>query len=162
MFSLMLARSVKLESERSMMMVGMGGLLHDLGMVNLGFDPEAKENLSPDEWRELKGHPEMGKRMLDRVKEASVEVKLVVLQHHEQPNGMGYPNGLQNRDIFLPAKIVAIADSFSALVSIRPYRPKAAEPLEALALMRQDIGKFDPKLLNTFAEYFEKTDKNKQ
>ena len=76
-------------------------------------------------------------------------------QPHEQPNGMGYPNGMHDRDIFIPSKIVAIADSFSALVSKRPYRMKPAEPLEALAIMRQDIGKFDVKLLNMFCTYFE-------
>lgn len=154
-FALLLARAMKLESQKTLISVGLGSLLHDVGMTQIGFDAEQKSELSPEEWKEVRRHPELGKRMLDAVKGVSPEVKHIILQHHEQPNGQGYPNGLHKKDIYYLAKVVSIADCFAALVAQRTYRGPFA-PIEALKLLGEDRGKFDPEMLQLFASIFVK------
>ena len=92
---------------------------------------EREPHLTPEQWKEIKTHCELGKRQLDMVKGIRPEVLSIVMQHHEQPNGKGYPNNLTGNQIFHPAKIVAIADGFSALLSDRPFR-EAKTPKEAI------------------------------
>ncbi|MGE0615297.1 MAG: HD-GYP domain-containing protein [Bacteriovoracia bacterium] len=155
-FALLLAKAGKLESEKTLANVGMGALLHDLGMSRLSFDAEDKDDLSAQDWKDLKEHPQIGSRLLDAVKGVSTEVRTIVMQHHEQPNGLGYPNGIRDKEIFLLAKIVAIADSFSALTSKRPFRTEPCTPTKALEIMSEDRGKFDPQLLKAFTKIFVK------
>jgi HD-GYP domain-containing protein (c-di-GMP phosphodiesterase class II) len=156
-FSLLLAKSMKLKSEKTLTTLGLGSLLHDIGMSMLTFDPEAKDELTSEERKELYQHPELGKRMVDSIKGVSPEVQMIIMQHHEQPNGRGYPNGLHDKQIYYLAKIVAIADSFSALISVRPYREEAFTPVKAIEVMVEDRGKFDIQLLDQFAKIFIQT-----
>lgn len=83
-------------------------------------------------------------------------MRSIVIQHHEQPNGQGYPNGLHDKQIYHLAKIVSIGDCFSALISKRPYRD-AFTPIQAIAIMNEDRGKFDLKLLDLFSKIFVET-----
>ncbi len=152
-FGILLARKAKIVTDKSLMMIGLGGILHDVGMTKLKVNPELKSDLSPEEWDEVKEHPQIGKKMLDGVAGVSTEVKMIVLQHHEQPNGLGYPNRLHDQDIFVPAKIVAIADCFTALNCKRPMR-EAFSPERSFQILFEDVGKFDQKLLTSFAELF--------
>lgn len=153
-FSILLAKAENLTSEKTLLLTGLGGLLHDVGMSQVSFDAEDKTELTPQEWKEIKEHPALGKRMLDTIKSVPPEVRSIALQHHEQPNGRGYPNGMHEKDIYFLSKIVAIADSFSALVSKRPYREEACTAAKAIELMMEDRGKFDTKLLADFAKLF--------
>jgi HD-GYP domain-containing protein (c-di-GMP phosphodiesterase class II) len=153
MFALMLAKLEGLESEKTLTALGLGALLHDLGMSMIAFDAEDKEDLKPEEFKEVRRHPELGKRILDQFKSIPAEARTIVMQHHEQPNGSGYPNNMHGKEIYYLAKIVAIADSFSALVSKRPFRePYSAA--KALEVMSTDRGKFDDALLAKFMKIF--------
>jgi len=152
-FSLLLAHADQIKSQKNLVAVGLGAILHDIGMNKLTFDPEECEDLTPLEWREVKEHPQLGKKMLDSLEVVSPEVKSIVLEHHEQPNGLGYPNGLRDKEIYYLAKIVAIADTFTSLVKKRPFRPAFA-PLDAIRVMLEDKGKFDIELLKKFASLF--------
>lgn len=152
--SLMLARHMGLEADKTLMTVGLGGLLHDIGMSMLPFDAETKESLTAEEWKQVKEHPELGKRMLDSIPAITGEVRMIVLQHHEQPNGRGYPNHLSDRQIYALAQIVSVTDSFTSLLSNRPFRGSSGSAAQALALMTEDIGKFDPALLDGMAQIF--------
>ncbi len=153
-FALLLAKMEKIETEKNLVNLGLGALIHDIGMTMLTYDPEEKTELLPEERRELHQHPELGKRMLDSIRAITPEVRMIVMQHHEQPNGHGYPNGLHDKQIYFPAKIVAIADSFSALLSVRPFREEAFTPVKAIEIMQEDRGKFDQALLDKFATLF--------
>jgi putative nucleotidyltransferase with HDIG domain len=153
-FALLLAKVENLESDKTLTALGLGSLLHDIGMAMLTFDPEEKSDLNAEERREIHQHPELAKRMLDSVKTVNPEVRMIVLQHHEQPNGRGYPNGLHDKQIYYLAKIVAIADSFSALLCKRPYRDDAFIPVKAIEIMIEDRGKFDMTLLDKFSTIF--------
>lgn len=118
------------------------------------FNAEEKDELLPAERKEIHQHPELGKRVLDSVKSINQEVRTIVIQHHEQPNGRGYPNALHEKQIYYLSKIVAIADSFSALLSVRPYREEAFTPIKAIEIMNEDRGKFDLHLLEQFSKIF--------
>lgn len=156
-FALLLAKVEKLESEKTLTALGLGAFLHDIGMALLTFDPETKSELTAAERKEIYQHPELAKRMLDSVKTVTAEVRSIVIQHHEQPNGRGYPNGLHDKQIYYLAKIVSIADSFSALLSPRPYREEPFTPVKAIEVMLEDRGKFDLKLMDSFAKLFVQT-----
>lgn len=153
-FSLLLARAAKLEGQRTLEILGLGALLHDVGMSVIDMQLEDKKDLTPEEWRELKSHPEVGKRMIEDIKNVPTECKLIVLQHHEQPNGNGYPNNMYGRDIYLLAKMVSIADTFCALILPRPYRDRIYTVYEAIEVMVYDRGKYDQKLVETFSTLF--------
>lgn len=153
-FSLLLGRAAKIEGQRNLEILGLGALLHDIGMSMINSEIEDQKDLTSEEWKEIKSHPEIGKRMLEDIKNVPTETKLIVLQHHEQPNGNGYPNSLYGRDIYYLAKIVAIADTFCALTLPRPYRDRVYTVYEAMDVMVYDRGKFDQKLVETFSTIF--------
>jgi HD-GYP domain-containing protein (c-di-GMP phosphodiesterase class II) len=154
MFAIIISKQAKLSSQKTLFNIGLGSMLHDIGLSNLPCGTEEKDqiNLSASEWKELKEHPHLGKRMLDNLKGIPNEVSMIVLQHHEQPNGRGYPNGLYDKKIFSLAKIVAIADSFSSLITKTTHKD-ALPPLKALETMKLDQGKFDPKYLKLFIDF---------
>jgi HD-GYP domain-containing protein (c-di-GMP phosphodiesterase class II) len=150
-FAVMLAKADDITNPANLLHIGMGAFLHDIGHSFLSFNTEETDHLSPEQWKEMKTHPEIGKRQLDAVKGVRSEVLDIIFQHHEQPNGHGYPNNLKGPEIYRPAKIVSIADSFSALISDRPYR-KAFTPSKAFEIMQGETGKYDAKLLKKFYE----------
>ena len=151
MLSILLAQADGMEGETNLKNLGLGAFLHDIGTSQLSFDPEDLEILTAEQRKELWRHPELGKQLLDAIKGIRTEVVQIVLQHHEQPNGHGYPNGLKGAEIFYPAKIVAIADTFAALIAKRSYR-EAFSARESLAKMHELKGKYDKKLLDTFTK----------
>lgn len=153
LLSVLIATRMGIESYCLLEQIGMGALLADVGMGQLTFNPEECDNLLPEQRKELWRHPELGKFLLDQVKGLSAGVVSIVMQHHERPNGHGYPNGLRDRDISRPAKIVAVADSFNAMVSKRSYRD-AFFASEALKKMKADVGKFDPEILSVFMQLY--------
>ncbi len=103
------------------------GLMHDIGKLGI---PEAvldkHSGLSDSEWTLMRTHPEMGLTLLDRAGQSSREV-LAVLYHHERLDGSGYPYGLKAEGIPVEARIVAVADTYDALTSDRPYRSACSD-----------------------------------
>jgi putative two-component system response regulator len=118
--------------------------MHDIGKIGI---PEAvlgKDSaLDEAEWNLMRAHPEMGLALLDRAGQSSREV-LAVLYHHERLDGSGYPYGLKAEAIPIEARIVAVADTYDALTSDRPYR-KASSDVEARRVLREEAGlRLDP------------------
>ncbi|MCB0394808.1 MAG: HD domain-containing protein [Bdellovibrionales bacterium] len=151
-FALLLAKADTNMNEKLLNIIGMGGLLHDIGMSQLpeGID-DIDRKLTDEEWDQIKQHPLGSAQMARQVKSFPTEVITVLLQHHENWDGSGYPRGLKREEIFYPARVVAIADSFSALTTRRGGR-SLYTPQDAVALMQSEEGKYDPKLLSKFAE----------
>ena len=115
------------------------GLMHDIGKLGIPDHVLAKHSpLDESEWMLMKAHPEIGLALLDRVGQSSREV-LAVLYHHERLDGSGYPYGLKAEAIPIEARIVAVADTYDALTSDRPYR-KAASHVEAKRVLREEAG----------------------
>ena len=149
-FSLLLAKALDYESERTLNHVGLGGLLHDIGLTRVRKELIGKQDLTPEESKEFKEHPQMGIQIVDDLKGIPSEVRSIILQHHEQPNGYGYPNGLYEKDIFHLAKIVTITDVFATLITEAPYKDATFSPSTAIKMMKQEIGHFDRKILKVF------------
>jgi HD-GYP domain-containing protein (c-di-GMP phosphodiesterase class II) len=115
------------------------GLMHDIG--KLGIPTQVLEKHSPldeSEWILMRTHPEMGLTLLDRAGQSSREV-LAVLYHHERLDGSGYPYGLKAESIPIEARIVAVADTYDALTSNRPYR-HACSQAEARRVLIEEAG----------------------
>jgi putative nucleotidyltransferase with HDIG domain len=153
-FSVLLGRALGQFDSKTLEMIGLGGFLHDIGRTQIPQElNESVRPFTPDEWKVMKSHPKLGLDMLKATKQIPDEVRYIVYQHHEQPGGGGYPNGLRGPVIYPPARIVAICDSFSALLSARPFR-KAYSVEEALKIMQAEAGKFDKVLLQTLRAVF--------
>ncbi len=151
LFSLLLARGLDYESERTLINLGTGALLHDIGMTRVRQDLVTKVDLNSEEFKEIKEHTHLGVRIVDGIKKGiTTEIRSIILQHHEQPNGYGYPNGLTDRDIFPLAKIVTIADVFCSLITESPYSRAPLTTQEALKQMQEERGRFDQNFLKVF------------
>ena len=126
--------------------------MHDIGKIGIPDSILLKPGkLDAEEWKVMHQHPIMGAEIIGKHENELLETaRIIALCHHEKWDGSGYPRGLKGEDIPLEGRIVAIADVFDALVSIRPY--KAAFPLEeALRLMESQTGShFDPVLMQAF------------
>jgi HD-GYP domain-containing protein (c-di-GMP phosphodiesterase class II) len=100
----------------------MAGLVHDIGKIGISDAVLRKPgSLTPEEFEHIKLHPELGYKILCDIKQLS-DVLPVVLHHHEQWNGRGYPHGLAGEAIPYLARICAVADAYDAMSSDRPYR----------------------------------------
>ena len=115
------------------------GLLHDLGKVGV---PDAvlrkASTLDEGEWEFIRQHPEKGAEVLSHLA-AYQEVADIVRFHHERLDGSGYPNGITSESIPELSKVLAVADSYHAMTSDRPYRG-ARSSFEALKELRTMSG----------------------
>jgi len=119
------------------------GLMHDIGKLGIPQAVLGKESpLSESEWMLMRAHPEMGLTLLDRAGQSSREV-LAVLYHHERLDGTGYPYGLRAEGIPIEARIVAVADTYDALTSNRPYRNACSETEARRVLADEAKGRLD-------------------
>lgn len=125
---------------------------HDVG--ELGLPPEMLDKSGPLDSRErivLSTHPHVGASILRTVRVS--DVLRAVVHHHERYDGTGYPAGLQGEEIPLLARVLAIADTFDALVTPRPYRERAMTPDEAYEELRGAAGlQLDPRLVSLFIQ----------
>jgi putative nucleotidyltransferase with HDIG domain len=150
LFSIILAKKLGMISNRILLQIGLGALLHDIGQTRINQEIFNKINLTPAEWETIKDHPQLGLKILDHSKSINSAVRSIIIQHHEQFNGRGYPNRLHNNQIFPPAKVVSIADGFCSIVSQTSYRKSDKTPEEAIEIMLDDLGHYDPEMLEVF------------
>jgi len=130
--------------------VRVAGLLHDVGKVEISIEVLRKASeLDADEWAVIKSHPRKGTAMLRPIGGLLRDILPVVECHHESFDGSGY-NGLKGDAIPLGARILAVADSYDAMVSDRPYR-SGRTPKQAIAELEACRGKqFDPAVVDAF------------
>ncbi|MFZ5471001.1 MAG: HD domain-containing phosphohydrolase [Myxococcota bacterium] len=127
-----------------------GALLHDIGKIGVRDSILLKPGpLTPEEWVEMRQHPEIGYRMLAKMPYLH-EASLIVYQHQERFDGHGYPQGLQGKSIVVGARVFAIADTMDAITSDRPYRK--GRPLEVAKeeIKRCAGSQFDPELVEAY------------
>ena len=126
--------------------------MHDIGKIGIPDSVLLKEGpLSPQEIDVMRAHPRIGYDILKGSPSKYLSMgAIIALGHHEKFDGSGYPNGLHAEDIPLVARIVAVADVFDALVSVRPYK-RAWQVDEGLEFLRSQRGKhFDPTCVDAF------------
>lgn len=129
----------------------LAGLLHDIGKMKIDKSILNKpEKLTDEEFEEIKKHPIYSYELLQTNTDIPLDVKVGILMHHERMDGSGYPYGVYNENINDIGKVLAIADSYDAMISERPYQKKRS-PFEVMQLMQTGIfGKLDSKILLTF------------
>ncbi|MBS4214607.1 HD-GYP domain-containing protein [Neobacillus rhizophilus] len=135
-----------------------GGLLHDIGKIGIPEQILTKPmELTDDEYKIIKSHPVIGYDMLKHVKRFEKNGTLdIVLYHHERFDGNGYPAGLKGNEIPLYARIIAVADTFDAMMSRRVYRNEF-DLEHTLHVIRQNKGtQFDPQVVDAFLSLFNK------
>ena len=130
----------------------MACFLHDIGKIKIPDIILAKETeLNDAEYEIMKKHPIYGAEILS-LSDSLHKYIPVVLQHHECYNGQGYPYGLKGDEIHLHAQIVAIADSYDAMTSSRPYRRGRSGAAAAWEIRRFRETQFSPRLVDIFME----------
>ncbi|MGH0034745.1 MAG: HD domain-containing phosphohydrolase [Myxococcota bacterium] len=137
--------------------VYISGLLHDVGKIGVPDNIITKpDRLTPEEYREIQKHPEIGAKILEPV-EFLRNVVPCVRHHHEWYDGCdaGYPDRLRGDQIPLPSRIILVADTVEAMTSDRPYRK--ALPIETVVseLHKYAGSQFDPKVVEAFLRLLE-------
>ncbi len=131
-------------------LIKQAAMLHDLGKVGIAEHILHKTSkLSKEEFEEIKKHSQIGVDIIRPIHSLHPIIPLL-LYHHERWDGKGYPHGLAGQRIPVGARIVAIADTYQALVSNRPYR-KAYSKENAVTIIRESSGThFDPDIVKAF------------
>ena len=133
-----------------------GAILHDVGKI--GVDDsilQKRGSLTDEEWERMRRHPDIGAQILKPVPQLK-NAALIVRHHHERFDGHGYPSGLAGEEIPVGARILAVADAFSAMVDQRVYK----EPVSRRAALEELItcagSQFDPRVVEAFIRLVER------
>lgn len=132
--------------------------LHDIGKVDVSANVLRKASqLSPEERDEMERHVDYGTQMLERVGGLLAHVVPIVQYHHERWDGRGY-KGLAGERIPLGARVIAVCDTYDAIVADRPYRSGRSHA-EAIAILREQRGRqFDPAVVDAFLALYDVAD----
>jgi len=132
--------------------VALGLLLHDLGMTQVPrFIRDKQQFLVRRDRESIENHIDAGLKMLQRLKISDPVVLECMRQHHERNDGSGYPDRRFGKDISMAGKLCAVADSFSAMIGVRPYR-SSKDVTEAALVLLKDNKKYEPTLIKLLGE----------
>ncbi len=124
--------------------------IHDLGKIGIRDAALLKQGpLTPEEFEEVKRHSSIGAELVSRLA-IYRRSAAIVRHHHERWDGRGYPDGLKGEQIPLGARIIAVADSFDAMTSDRPYRRALSFEAAVAEIQRNSGTQFDPKVVEAF------------
>ena len=138
--------------ERRLRALRLGGPVHDLGKVMISPENLRKRGpLEPAEIAEIQKHPAAGARLIGPIWPAQ-EALPFVLYHHERWDGTGYPTGRSGIDIPEEARVLAVADAFDAMTSMRPYRRAFPVSTAVTEIERCAGSQFDPMVANAFLQ----------
>lgn len=155
LYSLAIAKYLRLKHlEKEWLKIA--SVLHDIGKIGIEDQILRKpEQLSHEEFNAIKHHSTMGADIIEHIRPLKESV-LGVKYHHEQVNGRGYPSGLRGEDIPIIAKIVAVADTYDAMTTDRPYR-KAIEKGAVIEELKKCSGtQFDSEVVEAFIQAYQK------
>jgi cyclic di-GMP phosphodiesterase len=148
-FTIAIARAMGLPQDR-VRIIARGAFLHDVGKMAI---PDAilrkPGRLSPEEQVIMQQHAQLGYQMLRKIPFLH-EAANIVYSHQERFDGSGYPRGLKGDQIPLGARIFAVADTFDAVTSDRPYRAAQSISSGRREIERQSGKQFDPEIVNVF------------
>ncbi|HEX4383195.1 MAG TPA: HD domain-containing phosphohydrolase, partial [Myxococcales bacterium] len=155
-FTVRIARELGVTDQQELRTIEMGSLLHDIGKIGVRDAVLLKPGpLDPEEWDEMREHPRLGWALLQRI-DFLRDASQIVLQHQERWDGRGYPESLKGTEIVLGARLFAVADTYDAITSDRPYR-KAQPHAAAVTEMKRVAGtQLDPDGVTAFCDVLEK------
>lgn len=134
--------------------IRLGAILHDVGKIGIEDSIlKKKAPLDPYEWPVMKRHPELGFQMMNKV-ESLKDVIDGMKYHHERFDGKGYPDGLAGEDIPMIARIIAVADTYDAMVSTRPYRKGLDPKIAHEEIVKHSGTQFCPIVVEAFQQAF--------
>lgn len=152
-YSMCIAKYLHLDQEE-MDRVRLGAVLHDVGKI--GIEDKILKKAAPldlSEWPVMKTHPELGYQIMKRV-EGLEDVLAALRLHHERWDGKGYPLGLLGEEIPLVARIIAVADTFDAMISTRPYREGLSPEVVFNEIVKNKGTQFCPHVVEAFVQAF--------
>ena len=131
-------------------LLNFASLLHDVGKIGISEQILLKPGrLTPEERSVIELHPRIGYRLVEQVP-GMAEIAPLVLHHHERWDGAGYPAGLRGEEIPLGARVIGVADAFSAMTEQRPYRDRMSLEDACAELERCSGAQFDPRVVGLF------------
>ncbi len=134
--------------------LGLGGMLMEVGLTRI--EPQLwnkPRRLEPAERSKIMRHSRYGYDLLKTISAVPYDVLMIVISHHENYDGSGYPKGKAGDSIPYLARVVRVLDTYDALTSPRPHRP-AVEPLEAGRSLQENVGVlFDRKVVTSFLRF---------
>lgn len=137
-------------SEEDLLTLRYAAILHDIGKIGIPSHILTKSRaLTEDEYMLVKSHPEIGYRILKDI-DYLQPVSLVIHQHHERMDGLGYPQGLKGCEISEKARILSVVDAFDAMTSSRPYRSALSVQTACRELVRCTGTQLDPVIVEEF------------
>jgi HD-GYP domain-containing protein (c-di-GMP phosphodiesterase class II) len=137
-------------TEREIEALKIAGMLHDVGKIAIPDSVLLKpDRLTFEEFAIIKTHSDVGDRILKPLFLFDQE-RNIILHHHERWDGKGYPGGLSGTDIPFLARILAVADSFDAMTSNRPYRPAMEMSIAIEELKKNRNLQFDGNIVDAF------------
>lgn len=132
-----------------------GGLFHDIGKIGVPDNILLKDSkLTDDEYSQIKNHPSIGAHILSNAT-IFADIIPIVKHHHEKYDGNGYPSKLKGDDIPYLARITAIADTFDAMTSVRPYRHALPIDIVKEEFKKFSGSQFDPEITQVFLDILE-------
>lgn len=139
-------------NERQLRELKTMGILHDIGKIAVDDTILNKtEQLTKEEFEQIKRHPEIGYRILSAVNDMA-EMAEYVLSHHERWDGKGYPQGLRETEIPYLSRIIAVVDAYDAMTRNRSYRLAMTEEAALEELEKNAGSQFDPDIVRVFLE----------
>lgn len=143
--------------DKDMERLELAAILHDIGKIGVSDSILLKNGkLTDDEFEVIKKHTIYGEEILNYIKHLR-NIIPGVKQHHERYDGKGYPNGLKGNEIDVTARIIAIADSFDAMTTDRPYRKGLSQKVAFEELKKNAGIQFDPEVVRAFLFSYEET-----
>jgi len=148
-YAVVLAEAIGLSPDE-VSRVSTAALLHDIGKIGIPDEVlNKKAKLTAENWEAIRAHPRLGTNIVSNIPQL-LRCADSILHHHERWDGSGYPEGLKGDQIPLESRILAIADSFEAMSSARPYRPALSRE-EVMDELKKGAGtQFDPNLVEVF------------
>jgi len=149
--------------ERALKELGLAGMMHDVGKLGLTAELLNKDSqLAPLEYELIQQHPIESVRLLRNDPEVTDNVRRLILEHHERVDGRGYPLGLEIGDLSVGGRVLAIVDTFHALIGRRSYR-ESVSTMEAVQVIQRQAGRqFDTDLVRCWSDFIERIRRTQQ
>ena len=154
-FSLAIAKEMGFKG-KDLDNINIAALLHDVGKIGIEDSILRKPGLlTKEEYAVIKRHPAIGGDIMGAIRQLR-DVVPGIRHHHEAFNGSGYPDGISGQEIPLAARIIAIADSYDAMTSERPYQKAMTDEYVLDVITKMSGERYDPQVVGAFSAAFTK------